>query len=70
MNSPRLRSYHNPENVDESRVPKGWRFLYADEAALVQHRPCRAWIDNEVLFDEWSGYFGKNTGITYIVPVA
>jgi hypothetical protein len=31
MNSPRLRPYHNPENVDESRVPEGWRFLYADE---------------------------------------
>jgi hypothetical protein len=27
----KLRPYHNPENIDESKVPPGWRFRYADE---------------------------------------
>lgn len=27
----RPRPYHNPDNVDESKVPPGWRFRYADE---------------------------------------
>jgi hypothetical protein len=26
-----MRPYHNPENVDESKVPDGWRFRYVDE---------------------------------------
>ena len=27
----KLRPYHNPENLDESVVPAGWRILYQDE---------------------------------------
>jgi len=27
----KLLPYHNPQNVDESKVPPGWRFRYADE---------------------------------------
>ena len=33
-----LRPYHNPENLDESLVPAGWRFLYADEVCATA--PC------------------------------
>jgi len=67
MNSPRLKPYHNPENVDESRVPTGWRFLYADEAGREQKRPCRLWINNEWDAAHW---FGDSLHFTYIVPVA
>jgi len=67
MNSPRLLPYHNPENVDESRVPKGWRFLYADEAGKEQNRPCRLWWDYEW---DTAHCFGDSFSFTYIVPVA
>ena len=62
-----LRPYHNPENVDESRVPDGWRFLYADEAGKDQNKPCRAW--SGFFFDSFSNYFGQFYDWTYIVPV-
>lgn len=32
-----LRPYHNPENLDESLVPSGYRLLYAGE--LVPQQP-------------------------------
>ncbi len=66
MNSPRLRPYHNPENVDESQVPKGWRFRYADEtttkAKVVKFLGVHDWYQ--------SIQYGRNPKVTYIVPVA
>lgn len=70
MNTPhlyRLRAYHNPERVDESRVPKGWRFRYADE---IKKHPEICGIH---LVSEWilsRRYKGTDDRITYIVPVA
>ena len=67
----KLRPYHNPESVDESKVPAGWRMLYADEAGKFQRGPCVMWRD-------WLGFFkpsvagwdtGSRTDRTYIVPV-
>ncbi len=74
MNSPRLQPYHNPENVDESRVPAGWRFLYADEAGKKQQKPCRVWLPKECYpsecFDPRSTrWTGQELEYTYIVPV-
>ncbi len=63
----RLRPYHNPENVDESKVPPGWRFLYRHEAGICQHKPCRMWFGGR--FDNYSGYDGNSEFLTYIVPV-
>ena len=64
MNSPRLRPYHNPENVDESRVPKGWRFRYADEMTAI--------VSNaKFLSDGWRfSDHGVCKDFSYIVPVA
>ena len=66
MNSPRLRPYHNPENVDESRVPKGWRFRYADEmttkACMSKFGGMHRWYR--------SVEYGRNPCVTYIVTVA
>lgn len=74
MNSPRLLPYHNPENVDESRVPKGWRFLYADEAGKRQNKPCRVWLHEGCeppnCFDIADHWQGNCAFFTYIVPVA
>lgn len=69
MNSPRLLPYNNPENVDESRVPKGWRFLYKSEAGQAQLGLCKMWQPS------WNDFgannaMGQDRRITYIVPVA
>lgn len=65
MNSPRLRPYHNPENVDESRVPKGWRLRYADEMTAI--------VSN-AKFPTSDGWRFSDHGVckyfSYIVPVA
>lgn len=71
MNTPhpyRLRAYHNPEGVDESKVPDGWRLLYAEEAGRPQPSPCRLF-----LFGDFNNSFdarGDVRGFTYIVPVS
>lgn len=66
----KLRPYHNPEGVDESKVPDGWRFRYADDAGTYARSDCRAWLG----FDEdpWGsgGYDGNSLDLTYIVPVS
>lgn len=63
----KLRPYHNPENIDESKVPDGWRFLYHDEAYKVQHRPCRSWLNcGHFSMDDT---FNGSADLTYIVPV-
>ena len=62
----KLRPYHNPENIDESKVPDGWRFRYADE---MGNRP---YICAVFLLGEWIPalhYNGTVPEITYIVPV-
>lgn len=67
----RLRPYHNPENVDESLVPEGWRFRYADEVVIRAGSHCRAFIGlgKESFFDECCNYLGTMLKLTYIVPV-
>lgn len=70
----KLRPYHNPENVDESKVPGGWRFRYADEAGLaVSHSTrCDAWgYDGRThgRFSHEGDYAGNCHYMTYIVPV-
>ena len=64
----KIRPYHNPENVDESKVPDGWRFKYADErikptldAKCLGFMCCDVWHKTRML--------GREPGITYIVPV-
>jgi hypothetical protein len=73
----RLRPYHNPQRADESKVPEGWRMLYADEFPLkYRHRiPCRVFVRNfmdasEVFFHERETASGRYALITYIVPVS
>ena len=63
----KLRPYHNPENVDESKVPDGWRFKYADEIKCRQFESLfwTAYPDPEMLNGN-----GLSPNITYIVPVA
>lgn len=66
-----LRPYHNPESVDESRVPDGWRFLYEDETHFRPF-PCMMWTPWEERFGpeiDLPSYFGIELCITYIVPV-
>jgi hypothetical protein len=60
----KLRPYHNPENVDESRVPSGWRFRYADEMKFPHYnaRFSLHWSMDSV-------ERGRNPSVTYIVPV-
>jgi hypothetical protein len=64
----KLRKYHNPENIDESRVPDGWRFRYADEMPSFLGKKCRLWMPH---YDGWSDSKSEGTiqAWTYIVPV-
>lgn len=64
----KFRPYHNPENVDESKVPPGWRFRYADEMQEHPQTKCHKWIEDGA----WSCstfYSGLERRKTYIVPV-
>jgi len=69
----KLRPYHNPQRVDESKVPEGWRMLYADEFPLPQYhmRPCRLFSPYLRVkeFSNSSFCLGNNPQYTYIVPV-
>jgi len=66
----KLRPYHNPENIDESLVPDGWRFRYADEMPSFVETKCRAWFGlGEENFSFFQYYLGNVLSITYIVPV-
>lgn len=49
----KLRPYHNPKNVDESKVPSEWRFRYADEKPTPTQSLCRTW-DTET--QQFGGY--------------
>ena len=62
----KLRPYHNPEGIDESNVPDGWRFRYADEIKTRPHI-CGIHLDCEWIFS--TRYKGTDYRITYIVPV-
>jgi len=64
----KLRPYHNPENVDESKVPDGWRFRYADELTFRPKR-CRILGLND-RFARGDGATGQIECFTYIVPVS
>jgi hypothetical protein len=66
----KLKTYHNPKNIDESLVPEGWRMLYAEEFPLPRgHKiPCRLFTNKTTL-----GYSHRFLGVehshTYIIPV-
>lgn len=70
----KLRPYHNPENVDESLVPDGWRFFYIGEfpsqtAIPRDKRRARVWLGDGIGFSIASQNFGWVQDYTYIVPV-
>lgn len=62
----RLPAYHNPEKVDESKVPAGWRFRYAHE--MDQYAITARWFDGNTWY--CSCTYGRDRWLTYIVPVA
>lgn len=67
-----FRPYHNPENIDESLVPAGWRFRYADEIGKALYKKCRCWgVFGRAFrrFSSFEGYQGNAPSFTYIVPV-
>jgi len=67
-----LRPYHNPEGIDESKVPDGWRFRYADEKLEFLEADCRCWGEygrRKGTFSNWDFYNGTCPAFTYIVPV-
>lgn len=65
----KLRPYHNPEGVDESKAPDGWRFRYADEAGTVAASQCRCYELFSTKLMPGIDYIGDQIDITYIVPV-
>lgn len=64
-----FRPYHNPDKVDESKVPEGWRWRYADEIGKRAPRPCRAWGLHDAVWTRCDKWHGTHSEITYIVPV-
>jgi hypothetical protein len=70
----KLRAYHNPENIDGSLVPDGWRFRYEDERIIpnsLAHCLYFSGPANDIKWT-WERSCSRGTGafITYIVPVA
>lgn len=65
----RLRAYHNPRNVDESKAPAGWRFRYADEMNRTAKDPCVIWFPWRNRFSKTGYWAGRMLSHTYIVPV-
>ena len=72
MNPLRLRPYHNPEKVDESRVPAGWRFLYKGE--IRKRLVVKLWFPEDYKAkDGWVEEYHwacLDSRFTYITPVA
>lgn len=64
-----LEPYHNPDEVDESKVPKGWRMRYQSEAGELTKGQCIAFLNDYNKFSFSTDFQGTATGITYIVPV-
>lgn len=67
----KLRPYHNPEDVDESKVPDGWRFMYQYEP---MRDPRRIWLPADVVdnpcFSRVTRGWSRTLKFTYIVPVS
>ena len=66
------KPYHNPENVDESRVPDGWRFLYEDEAGKKKCTQSKVWISYSfppLMLGSSDKFKHYSELLTYIVPV-
>ncbi len=60
---------HNPENVPDSAVPSGWRFMLTTEyRKLPKGTPCRVWHRQKRVFSDKSEYLGISRHNTYIVP--
>lgn len=60
------QTWHNPENVPASKVPKGWRFLKPHEVDGRFRGKCRIWLCTVESFD--SDYWnGDSSEMTYIV---
>jgi hypothetical protein len=55
----------NPENIPESAIPEGWRFLETTDLPL-NHTPCRCWMVDG--FGGNTHYYGECPYYTYIVP--
>jgi hypothetical protein len=64
----KLRAYHNPKSIDESKVPDGWRFRYADEM-FTRALKCRFWSTVDKHWKK-AKLDGLDKLATYIVPVA
>lgn len=64
-----LRAYHNPQNVPQHKIPRGWRLLYADEVGLPQYKPCLAWLRKLQCFPKKPNWLGIGKKKTYIVPI-
>ena len=65
-------AYHNPQEVDESVVPAGWRMLYEYEFPLrfTHARRCRIYVVPENCFGDRETCTGALSYLTYIIPVA
>ncbi len=66
----RLRPYHNPENISESKVPEGWRFRYADEMGKKEPKAHYLFLRFGEIEMSPSSSHGCWPYLTYIVPVA
>lgn len=67
----KLRAYHNPENVDESRVPDGWRFRYEGERPNPK-TPTKVYMAATQARPPWSITADHHYHVgtwTFIVPV-
>lgn len=66
-----LKPYHNPENVDESRVPDGWRFRYCGEEPDPK-TPTKVYMASTQARHLWSITADHHYHVdawTFIVPV-
>lgn len=64
-----LEPYHNPAEVDESKVPRGWRMRYQSEAGARVIGACKIYDEFTEAFSLDSSWYGLLFGPTYIVPV-
>lgn len=57
---------HNPEFVDISQIPKGWRLAHLEEFPLAEGT-ARIWLPYEEKFSDNMDWFGEDKRCTYIV---
>ncbi len=62
-----MNEYHNPENVPESAIPKGWQFIPKDLFPLKTEQPCRLWRPTESEFNSSELARGHIEKYTYII---